>query len=330
MTARASRAGTIAFALFAAAWLAGGATLAALGKPLEGPLFLLLIFGLALPGVALLVCRGLPLPPLAPEDSGAGAPGARRAREGWLLAALVGWVVLFLAAKGRLVAAFAPPGSDPRWIDTVELLLKLAVFVAVPLAAYRFALGRSPLLPKALGLGWPPGPPSDARTRNRSWLAFVVLGAAMVAIQLLIGHGARPFLDGSLAGRHWLVGLVLSFLWMSLEAGLVEETFFRILLQSRLAALTRSPAAGLFLAALVFGLAHAPGLWLRGAAALEGMTEPPSLALALAYSITTMGVAGLLFGVLWLRTRNWLLIVALHGLIDALSNAVDWMGRWGW
>jgi len=116
---------------------------------------------------------------------------------------------------------------------------------------------------------------------------------------------------------------------MSLEAGLVEETFFRVLLQSRLAALTRSPVAGLFLAALVFGLAHAPGLWLRGAGAMEGMTEPPSLALSIAYCVTTMGIAGLLFGVLWLRTRNWLLLVALHGLTDALSNAASWMGRWG-
>jgi len=302
-----------AVALFAAAWLASFATLAVNGRPLAEPLFLLLLFGLALPGLALLVCKGLPR----------AEPEAARPGEGGLLVALAGWVVLFLATKGPLLAALAPAGSDPRRVETIDLLLKLFVFVVVPLAAYRLARGSSPV---ELGLGWPPGP---GATRRRSWLALVVLGTALAALQLLVGRGARPLLDGSLSGRHWIVGLGLAFLWMSLEAGLVEETFFRVILQSRLAAQTRSPVAGLFLAALLFGLAHAPGLWLRGAGAMEGMTEPPSLALAAAYCVTTMGVAGLVFGVLWLRTRNWLLLVALHGLTDALSNAAGWIDRWG-
>jgi membrane protease YdiL (CAAX protease family) len=83
-----------------------------------------------------------------------------------------------------------------------------------------------------------------------------------------------------------------------------------------------------FLGALAFGLAHAPGFWLRGAGVDEGLGAHPDLLLATAYSITMQGVIGLLFGVLWARTRSFVLVVALHGLIDAAANAGAFMDTW--
>ena len=299
-----------AFALFAAAWLLSLAILAAHGMPIEEPVSLLVVFGLALPAVALLVCRGLPrIPPSRPVRG-----------EGALLAGLAILVTLFLAVKGPLLAALAEPAPDARVRDAVNALVKLAAFVGVPLAAYAWRPG---LRPGDFGLSWPPAGP-----RGRSLAAFAVVGAALAGIQALFGRGARPLLDVSLAHRHWLAGLVLCFLWMSVEAGVVEEVFFRAILQSRLAALARSNAAGIFLSALVFGIAHAPGLWLRGAGTIEGLGAAPSLPVSIAYSITTMGVAGIVFGVLWARTRNWLLVVALHGLGDALANTPAFMATW--
>lgn len=304
------RAGWAAFVLLAAAWCVSLAILAAHSRPLEEPLALLVIFGLLLPALALLVCRRLPGPVLPRPVRGEPA----------LLAGLMLFITIFLAFKGPLLAVLAGAAPDPRWRDVVNALLKLAAFVAVPLAAYALA-GR--LSPRDLGLSSPP-----AATRGRSVLAFAAVGAALTAIQLFLGRGARPLIDGSLAHRHWVAGLLLCFAWMSVEAGLVEEVFFRLVLQSRLAAVTGSSAAGLFLSALLFGLAHAPGLWLRGAGAIEGLGSAPPLPLAIAYSVTTMGLAGLVFGVLWLRTRNWVLLVALHGLGDALSNTAAFMATW--
>jgi uncharacterized protein len=299
------------FWLFAASWLVCFALLAANGQPMEEPIFLLLILGLALPGIALLVCRGLPKLPPAPAVAGELA----------LLAGLVVFIAAFLAIKGRLLSLLLPEPADPRLHELVNTLLKLVAFVAIPLAAYAL---RARLSPRALGLRWPPEGP-----RGRSWLAFGVLGAALVVIQLVLGRGARPLLDGSLSERHWILAVILCFVWVSLEAGLVEEVFFRVILQSRLAAATGSQASGLFLSALIFGLAHAPGLWLRGAGGIEGLGDAPSLAVSIAYGLTTMGVAGMVFGVLWMRTRNWLLVVALHGLTDALSNAPEFLDTWG-
>jgi CAAX protease family protein len=304
------RSGWAALFLLAAAWLASLAILAKNGQPLEEPLALLAIFGLLLPGLALLVCRGLPATPPPRPVRGETA----------LLAGLALLVTIFLAVKGPLLAALTGAAADPRLKAAVNMVVKLAVFVALPLAAYALA-GR--LSPRDLGLGAPP-----AGTRRRSLLAFAAIGASLVAIQLLLGRGARPLLDGSLAHRHWIAGLLLCIVWMSVEAGVVEEVFFRVILQSRLAAATGSQAAGLFLSALVFGLAHAPGLWLRGAGSIEGLGAAPSLPLSIAYSVVMMGIAGLVFGVLWMRTRNWILLVLLHGMADALSNTPDFMATW--
>jgi membrane protease YdiL (CAAX protease family) len=56
-----------------------------------------------------------------------------------------------------------------------------------------------------------------------------------------------------------LIGLPLCFIWLFVEAGLVEEFFFRALIQSHLAAAFKSEVSGTVLMSLIFGLAHAPG-----------------------------------------------------------------------
>ena len=305
----AGRAGQVSLLVLAGAWLASLVVLAAAGRPVEEPISLLVVFGAALPGVALLLCRGMP--PIRPSRAITGEPT--------LIVGLGLFITIFLAVKGPILAALLGASPDPRVHDVVNTLIKLAAFVVVPLAAYALR-GKSP---RRLGLTRP-----GSGTVSRSLVAFGIIGTLFLAIQLLFGRGARPLLDGSLAHRHWVLGLVLCFFWMSVEAGIVEEVFFRVILQSRLAAVTRSQAAGVFLSALVFGLAHAPGLWLRGAGAIEGLGASPSPLVSIAYSITAMGLAGIVFGVLWARTGNWLLIVALHGLGDALPNAPAFIATW--
>jgi len=55
----------------------------------------------------------------------------------------------------------------------------------------------------------------------------------------------------------------------------------------------------------------------------------PGPLLAAAYSVTMQGVVGLVFGVLWARTRSFTLVVALHGVIDAAANTTEFMNTWG-
>ena len=160
-------------------------------------------------------------------------------------------------------------------------------------------------------------------------LCFVLLSLVAWALQWLIGSEFGRLLGRQRETGALLIAGALCFLWNSVEAGLVEEFFFRRVLQSRLSAWTGSEISAIFLGALVFGLAHLPGIWLRGAGVSEGLGATPSLLNTAAYVIVTQGAAGLMFGVLWARTRSLTLLVLLHGMFDTPSNLAHFMDVWG-
>ena len=281
--------------------------LGALGQPLEEALALLVIFGIAFPALAWLACLRAPMP---------SAPDAPRANEAWLLVALLVYVASFLAIKGPLLETLLPVDPDPRLRDVANGLVKLFAFVAVPLLVYRVAYGALPSAGRS-GL-----------SGRRQGLVFLGLAAVIFGVTLLISRGTRELFGADFTPVQRTLGLVLCFLWMAVEAGVVEEVFFRWLLQSRIAAITGSQLSAVCIASLAFGLAHAPGMWLRGAGVAEGLGSEPTFALTVAYSVTTQGVAGVLFAVLWARTRSLPLVIALHAVIDASSNAASFIRTW--
>jgi membrane protease YdiL (CAAX protease family) len=85
-----------------------------------------------------------------------------------------------------------------------------------------------------------------------------VVGGALLAFQFFLGNAAAPILQGKFTTNQLLLGLPLCFVWLVIEVGLVEEFFFRALVQSRLAAWFKSEVSGVVLMSLAFGLAHAP------------------------------------------------------------------------
>ena len=79
---------------------------------------------------------------------------------------------------------------------------------------------------------------------------------------------------------------------------------------------------------ILFGLAHAPGYVLRDGSAMEAMKEVPSALSAAAYSIAIVSPMGILFGVLWARTRSLLLVVLLHGWADTVPALAPFVRTW--
>lgn len=295
------------FLLFVAIVAGAIGVLVAEDRPLGDAVGALLILGVLLPLVALLATARMPRPESAmPWRSGDAA----------LVLGLLAWIVLFLLAKGPLLAALLPADPDPRLHETVNTLLKLFAFVLVPWLVLRHR-----------GLGWASSGRPTA-SRDRLWLAFALMALAALAVQALLGSQFRRLLAGEFTTTQIALGGILCFAWMSLEAGVVEEYFFRWFLQGRLTAWAGSEISGIFLSALIFGLAHAPGILLRGAGVEEGLGEAPGVATTLAYVIVTQGVAGLGFGVLWSRTRSFVLVVLLHGFFDALSNTASFIETW--
>jgi len=121
--------------------------------------------------------------------------------------------------------------------------------------------------------------------------------------------------------------LLAGYVWLVLDVGVVEEVCFRGFLQTRLAAWAGSQLAGLVAMALLFGLAHAPGFYLRPALSGEHVGTHPSLLLAVGYSVVYTSAAGLLYGVLWLRTRNLWVVVLVHAAQDWLPAVASALRR---
>jgi uncharacterized protein len=195
----------------------------------------------------------------------------------------------------------------------VLLGVKLLAFVAFP-AAITMALGRyrvAELMP--ISLRW-------RDLRPSLWMALAAL-----LMQSFLGRGLRDIGEAHLPVWVLAVATPLSFLWLMIEVGVVEEFFFRMLLQERLAAVLRSPWGGLVIAAVLFGLVHAPGFYLRTAATQEPLGSHPSLFMAVGYSIVLTSLGGLFLGVLWMRTKNFAVLIIAHAAGDFLPNLIPWL-----
>ena len=216
------------------------------------------------------------------------------------------------------LAAFIAYGFSAihRWVpgepaDSLAILAaKLAVFVAIPawILATRF--------------GYKPRDLAPVSTKTSHMLVFVGMAFVLIVFQSIGGRGWKDITEAYVPGETLLLGMPFVFLWLMLEVGVVEEFFFRVLLQSRLSAALRSELGGIVIMSLVFGLVHAPGLYLRTGTTQEGLSPNPSLLMAVGYSIVITSVAGFFLGVLWARTRNFQLLVLVHAAADLLPNTL--------
>ncbi len=160
---------------------------------------------------------------------------------------------------------------------------------------------------------------------NSPQIKFFVTLAKKLIVFVLIPFG---IFRGKFTAGQLLLGLPLCFTWLVIEVGLVEEFFFRALVQSRLAAWFKSEVSGVVLMSLVFGLAHAPGFIFRGAGTVEGLGANPTALEATAYSIVVLALSGILFGVMWARTKNLVVLMLLHAAADLLPNFAEFVNVW--
>jgi membrane protease YdiL (CAAX protease family) len=214
-------------------------------------------------------------------------------------------VVAFITWGLGAIHRYIP--ADPADAFTI-LTAKLLVFVVIPAAIMHGMFGYSlrQLAPMA--------------ALPRQVLVMAAMSILLLGFQAVLGSGMRDISNAHLPASKLLAGVPLAFLWLALEAGVVEEFFFRVLLQARLSAVLRSELGGIMVMALLFGLAHAPGLYLRTGITHEGLGAHPSFLMAAGYSIVLISVAGFFLGVLWARTRNFALVAVIHAAGDLLPN----------
>lgn len=294
----------LAFAgLYLVLWGGSTAYLAVKGADWTFPLISLGVFGLMLSGLAWVLTRNARPPAILVQR-----PAVELAA---VLAFLAVYAVGFLGFGMTAVKGVFPPGPQQ---EVLVLGVKLLVHVALPALL---------LMALAARVG-----PLFAARANRPgfWPPLIVLAAILTGLLAVVSPSLKQIADlnPSLATLAWAAPL--SFAWIALEAGLSEEFLFRAVLQTRLAAVLRSEAGAIVVGALVFALAHAPGLYLRGAPGVDGYsTDPLQVA---AFTLATLSPIAILFGVLWMRTRSLLLVVLLHASVDFLPNLSEFIRIW--
>jgi CAAX protease family protein len=233
-----------------------------------GAVVVLIVFGIAFPLIAWITTRhALPLSiSVKPSKS--------------QLIVLIGYIIVlsvYLIGGPQWIDQHLPSS----WIDSVRikffvtLAKKLIVFVVIPFAIFRFGFGYRI---RDFGIQR-----EGLRALRRSHsLVVLVVGGAFLAFQYFVSGGGASFRQGHFTAYQLLLGLPLCLIWLLVEAGLVEEFFFRALVQSHLAAALKSEVSGVVLMSLIFGLAHVPGFIFRHAGEVEGLGSNPSAFDALA------------------------------------------------
>ena len=239
---------------------------------------------------------------------------------------LIGYIIvlsLYLIGGPQWIDQHLPHS----WVDSarirffIGLAKKLVVFVVIPFAIFRFGFGYRV---RDFGIQR-----EGLRALRGSHLPVVlVVGEAFLCFQYLVSSGGAAFRREHFTAFQLYVGLPLCFVWLFVETGLVEEFFFRGLVQSHFAAAFKSEVSGVVLMSLIFGLAHAPGFIFRHAGEVEVLGSNPSAIDAIAYSIVVLAVSGITFGIIWARTKNLFALMLIHAAGDLLPNFGTFVRTW--
>lgn len=288
---------------YVAVWGVSTAYLAATGGDWVFPIASLLIFGLMLGGLIWFLTRKMDAPAV---------PVANPRRQSLaFLGYIAVYAVLLIGIWLGSIKQAIPPGQTQ---ELAVLAYKLLIHVGIPIAIIAvFGGALRPLFDTGI-------------ERRGFWPALIVLSALMFALLSVVSPSLRLIGALGLAPVAAVGWVAVSWVWYSVEAGLCEEFLFRAGLQSRLTAWLSSPATAIVVTSILFGLAHWPGLYLRGGPGTDGWsTDPIQVA---AYTIATLSPLSVALGLLWARSRSLLLIVLVHGSIDALPNTAELVRIW--
>jgi membrane protease YdiL (CAAX protease family) len=233
--------------------------------------------------------------------------------EGGLRAlAALGLGFALLAVVSGLVGPLVTADARPAWVAPAWSLAKFGALAALALGVFRME-----------GLA-----ATDLGLAPRLFRPGVLTFAAVYAGVTLLGVGVAV-----VAGLPWGVDVLVDLpaQWTGIPAagvatvafqflvvGVLEELVFRGYLQTKVVALLGDDsrarvALGVVVAALAFGLMHAPAVLVAGGS--------PAAVLVVVLARAGTGVA---FGALYELTGNVYLVALLHGLGNTWVLLVDW------
>jgi len=270
---------------------------------------LVVIFGGIFPLLAWLITRNSVVPT-------SGRPVQRN--EAIVVFALVLYISAIIIPGNKIFFIGNIDGIAGEW---ATLIRKVLTFVVIPFAVYRL-LYRFNSNDFGLSFKW------NKAVVFKSLSIWVMFSALLILLNYFAGTAAKPLKDGTFSTMQILKAVPLLSVWLFIEVGLVEEFFFRGFLQNRLGILLRSKTGAVCISALIFGLVHAPGMFLRQAGIHEGLGAEPSLLNSIVYCIAIQSIPGLFLGILWERTRNLWLLMGIHAMFDLLPGLPEFITTW--
>jgi uncharacterized protein len=241
-------------------------------------------------------------------------------------------LLIFILVYLILVLAFGPellrllfPYQFYEYAKAKELITaiyRLIVFVLIPFLAYKY-LYKFDLRDFGLSVK------AKEFFTIKNFIILFAMALVIFLFQYFMGNGAKPIREGLITDKQLLIGLPLFYILLIFNVGLVEEFIFRALVQSRLAAITNSETGGIILSGLFFGLAHAPGFYLRGGGTMDNLGQHPSLFMSVGYSILVLSVGGFFLSIIWSKTKNLWLVMAIHAFMDLLPGLQEFIKTWG-
>lgn len=143
-------------------------------------------------------------------------------------------------------------------------------------------------------------------------VGIIIFLALAIPNAFFVGNTGGEILSGKYSAPQVGIGLFASFFYYFLMAGFSEEFLFRAFIQTRISYLLKSSISGVLITSLIFGLGHIQAImqWYPGITIGEAFCR--------AFFLQTF--IGIMFGVLWERTRNLIPCVFVHSGVDGLNN----------
>ncbi|MCK4421360.1 CPBP family intramembrane metalloprotease [candidate division WOR-3 bacterium] len=157
--------------------------------------------------------------------------------------------------------------------------------------------------------------------KQNLWIGFIVFLALAIPSAFFVGNTGSEILSGKYSAPQVGIGLFSSFIYYFLMSGFSEEFLFRAFIQARVSYLMKSSVSGVLITSLIFGLGHIQYI-MQG---YPGITI--SEAFCRAFFLQTF--IGIMFGVLWERTRNLIPCVFVHSGVDGLNNLFYIVSKFG-
>ena len=282
--------------------------------PLEEILSRLVIIGIIFSIIAYLLSKSSkPIFSVKPQQK----------KEPLLIISIIIYFILFITFYKYLINIILPEQlqSNGQVKEIIKISFKVFFIVIVPVIIYKVYYNFSLY-------DWGIKADLKAVFRGKSVLIFLVFSIIMISFQYFAGNGAKPIREGAFSLQQLLIAFPISYLSLIISVGLVEEFFFRSFLQSRIAIILKSEIGGIAISALIFGLAHAPGIYLRGAGVIANLEAAPSLLTSIGFSILGLSIAGFFLSIILVKTRNLWLIVGIHAMVDLLPNLAEFIKIW--